>query len=154
MVWTSPKTWTAETLTVADMNTHLRDNLEALRNPPSYSYQNSSNYTTTSTSLVSLDSTNMTHSFVLETVGDVLVHFDAAVSNSGGGDTIIELQQDGVAICEGQADSPGAKKYHVAMTILIEGLAAGTYVFTVKWKAEHSTSTLYGGSHNFFVREV
>ena len=31
MAWTNPKTWTAAVLTVADMNTHVRDNLDFLK---------------------------------------------------------------------------------------------------------------------------
>jgi hypothetical protein len=31
MAWTTPKTWTATTLTSSDMNAHVRDNLNALK---------------------------------------------------------------------------------------------------------------------------
>src|SRR5262245_1178181 len=31
--WTSPKTWTAVVVTVADLNTHIRDNLNAFLGP-------------------------------------------------------------------------------------------------------------------------
>ena len=34
MAWTTPKTWTSEPLTSEDMNTHLRDNLNAIKSPP------------------------------------------------------------------------------------------------------------------------
>lgn len=38
-LWTTPKTWnTGEPLTAADLNTHLRDNLEYLKDKPSGAY--------------------------------------------------------------------------------------------------------------------
>jgi hypothetical protein len=51
-----------ERLTLHDMNTFLHDNLEALRNPPTAVYitnGRSTNYSTSSTSFVDVDSTNM-----------------------------------------------------------------------------------------------
>ncbi len=35
VAWTDPNTWTAAVVTVAEMNTHLRDNTTFLYNPPS-----------------------------------------------------------------------------------------------------------------------
>ena len=34
MAWTTPKTWVSEPLLSSDLNTHLRDNLQALKEPP------------------------------------------------------------------------------------------------------------------------
>ncbi|MEO1163712.1 MAG: hypothetical protein AAFV98_08020 [Chloroflexota bacterium] len=69
MAWTQPKTWSNEPLVASDLNTHLRDNMEALKEPPSANYEldETSDYTTTSTTFVDVDSTNL--SLTLDTNG-------------------------------------------------------------------------------------
>ena len=61
MAWTQPKTWASEPLTSSDLNTHLRDNLEILKDPPSDDniLNQGSDYTTTSTAFVNIDGTNL-----------------------------------------------------------------------------------------------
>src|SRR5689334_4136609 len=62
MPWTTPRTWVNnEPLTASDMNAHIRDNLNALKSPATDHYEanESSNYTTTSTTFVSIDATNL-----------------------------------------------------------------------------------------------
>ena len=62
MAWTAPKTWADDELVTANvMNTHIRDNLNALKTPPSdhYKLNEASDYTTTSTDLgLDVHSTN------------------------------------------------------------------------------------------------
>ncbi|MEL6406094.1 MAG: hypothetical protein AAFR81_17115 [Chloroflexota bacterium] len=83
MAWTTPKTWSNEPLVAGDLNTHLRDNMEALKDPPSEQVvlDEASNYSTSSTVFVDVDNTVL--SLTLETNGgDVMVHFHATVSMS------------------------------------------------------------------------
>ena len=61
MGWTTPKTWTATTLTTTDMNTHVRDNLEALDVAQKITHSTvTSNSSTYSTSFITLDSFSYT----------------------------------------------------------------------------------------------
>lgn len=77
MAWTTPRTWQVDELVTATlMNTHVRDNLNALKAPPSQQIvrDNGARYTTTSTTFVPLDATNLV--CTLNTNGgDVLVWF-------------------------------------------------------------------------------
>ena len=62
MAWTTPKTWADDELVTANvMNTHIRDNLNVLYERPLdwLNYLPGSDYTTTSTSWVDVDGTNL-----------------------------------------------------------------------------------------------
>src|SRR5687768_3517980 len=55
MAWTLPKTWTAVLVTVADLNTHIRDNLNAINSTPAVRVYNSTNQSITSSVVTELD---------------------------------------------------------------------------------------------------
>ena len=100
MAWTQPKTWASEPLTSTDMNTHLRDNLEALKDPPSNNYElnEASNYTTTSTTFVDVDATNLSLTIVTHG-GDIMVHFHGMFDhNTNGGYVFLDVDLDGTRI--------------------------------------------------------
>lgn len=166
--WTTPRTWTVDELVTASMmNTHIRDNLTVLKDPPSDSYvaNEASDYTTTSTSFVDVDATNLRLT-ITTNGGDVMVHFhgtilaaqplaiffDVDVDDAGriGGD-------DG--IIRSTAQYPTAMSF----TRLITGLAAGEHTFDLMWKVSTAnTGTLYAGAGTsgcdlhpqFWAREV
>src|SRR5512134_3501672 len=84
MAWTFPKTWFAgELLTASLLNTHLRDNLNALKFLPKDRFvDNAASYSTTSTTFVDVDTTNLT--LTIETTGgDALVLVTGTVSITG-----------------------------------------------------------------------
>ena len=84
MTWTTPKTWQVDELVTATiMNTHIRDNLNALKTPPSADYDcnEAANYATTSTTFVNVDATNLALT-ITTNGGDVLVHFHGTLQNS------------------------------------------------------------------------
>lgn len=164
MAWTEPKTWTAEVLTSSDLNTHLRDNLSALKNPPSdfYTFNEGSDYTTTSTSFTNVDGTDL--SFTIVTYGgDLIVHFDGYCAN-GAGYVLLDVTIDGVR----QFGDDGAIKTLVnsggpiSFTRIISGIAAGSRVVNLVWKVAAGTGTMYAGAGTanfdihpqFWVREV
>ena len=70
MGWTAPKTWTATTLTTTDMNTHVRDNLEALDTAQKISYTTKTSDTSFGTSATTV--TSFSHTFDSGTVYEVI----------------------------------------------------------------------------------
>lgn len=164
MTWTTPRTWsTGELVTASLLNTHLRDNLDALKNPPSDSYlaNESANYTTTSTSFVDVDATNLV--FTLDTGGgDVQVAFNGVVG--GNGTVYFDVEVDGVRFAgdDGITRTINGSTHALSFIILVEGLAAGSHTFKLQWKVSASTGTLYAGAGTanfdvhpqFWAREV
>jgi hypothetical protein len=172
MSWEAPKTWVPDELvTAALLNTHLRDNLNALKTPPSDHYEcdESSNYSTTSESFVDVDSTNLALSLTTNG-GDVLVHFHGVVTASNGivyfdveiddGGTPYRVGgDDGIIATVVQNLTPG---HTITFTRLITGLDAGAYVFSLQWKKGSGGATLWAGAGTstcdlhpqFWVREV
>lgn len=126
MAWTVPRTWSAgEIVGGADMNTHIRDNLNAVKDPPFYHSAVTSAWTWGGagdwTGVTSLSATIATYG------GDVMVGFQALVSNSNG---VIDLNVNTTAYAGttrglGRADSAGMLQYVVWVT----GLASGTHTF-------------------------
>ena len=164
MAWTSPKTWTAEVLTSSDLNTHLRDNLNELKDPPSdeYSVNEVADYTTTSTSFTNVDGTDLSFTFTTNG-GDVMVHFHGTVNN-GAGTVFLDFTVDAVrhAGDDGIMRCPSNNTSSMAFTELVTGLAAGSHTFELQWKVSGGTGTMYAGAATaaldlhpqFWVREV
>lgn len=163
MTWTQPKTWTSEPLTSADLNTHLRDNLEALKDPPSahYAPQETTDYTTTSLAWVDVDSAGL--SLTIETHGgDVLVSFHGVVF---GTELAFDVAVDGVRLGGDNGlvlHVDGSNAGSVAFTRLVSGLSAGSHTFALQWRTRFAGITLYAGAGTanrdhipqFWVREV
>lgn len=153
MTWENPKTWvTGELVTAAMLNTHLRDNLNALKSPPSDDYvcNESTNYTTTSSSFVNVDATNLALT-INTNGGDVMVGFHGVVINNTTNAIIyLDVEVDGSR----HAGDDGALEIQFAtFTILpasfvrlITGLAEGSHTFKLQWKVSAGTGTLYAGS--------
>src|SRR5690349_6213759 len=101
MAWTAPKTWTVgEPLTAPDLNAHIRDNMLALKAPPTdlVRLDEPTDYTTTSTVFVPVDTSVLTLSFITFG-GDVMIVFFGNVANTTQG-TFIDIEFDGVMIGE------------------------------------------------------
>lgn len=152
MTWENPKTWvTGELVTAAMLNTHVRDNLNALKSPPSDDYvcDESSNYNTTSTSFVNVDATNL--ALTINTAGgDVMVGFHAVVHNSTSSAIIFfDVEVDGVreagddGLIEAQFD---AGVLPVSFVRLITGLSEGSHTFKLQWKVSAGTGVMYTGT--------
>jgi len=169
MAWVTPRTWVPEELVTANLlNTHLRDNLNALKNPPSAHYElnQGSDYTTTSGSFVDVDATNLALT-ITPSGGDVLVHFHGAVENSGGSAIYFDVAVDGTRIGgdDGIARvraSASLDMVEVSFTRLITGLSAAAHTFKLQWKTPANTATLFAGAGTggkdvhpqFWAREV
>lgn len=103
MAWSTPKTWTATLVTVADLNTYIRDNQNALKTPPQdiYSTGAYAGASTTSATFVNIDATNLSldittaggrlailfQALVYHTSGAGLAYFDLSINGSRIGDT-------------------------------------------------------------------
>jgi len=165
MAWTTPKTWQVDELvTAASMNTQIRDNLNALKVPPSAHYEcdETSDYTTTSTTFVDVDAANLSLS-ITTYGGDVMVHFHGTISASP---ALFDVAVDGVRAGSDDGivrSQDGSYQNVIAFTRLIAGLSAGAHTFTLQWRtAGSNTARLYAGAGTsnldlhpqFWVREV
>ena len=156
--WTTPKTWeTGEAVTASDMNTHIRDNVDHLHtrmeNTDEYTLNEGSDYTTTSTSFVDVDATNL--ALTITTTKDnavVLVHFDGTVSVSGGtGPRVhMDVTLDGTAIGgdDGlQTRRADAYAGPISFTRAVVVPTAQSHTFKLQWKIlGGGTATLYAGA--------
>jgi hypothetical protein len=168
MAYTTPKTWvTGELVTATEMNTYMRDNQNALKSPPTDSYvlNEGSDYTTTSTSFVDVDATNLALT-ITTTGGDVFVHFHGSV-NSNTYRIYFELDVDGSPHAGDDGithsfNSGGNDRMTITFTRLITGLSAGSHTIKLQWKSSSSTITLFAGAGTsnvdvhpqFWAREV
>ncbi len=158
--WTTPKTWAVDELvTASDFNTHIRDNLNALKAPPSAHYEldEASDYTTSSASFVDVDATKLALT-ITTNGGDVLVHFHGTVLY----DAYFDVAVDGTRVGgnDGMLCFTGSA-IPVSFTRLITGLSAGEHTFKLQWKTT-GTCHLYAGAGTsgrdlhpqFWAREV
>ncbi len=175
MSFTTPKTYaTGDPLTAAELNQYQRDNIVALKDPPSNSYivNEGSDYATTTTSFVVIDATNLSLA-ITTTGGDVVIAFTGTVRQATSGESVafeIFKDTDGggfVAIAGNdgmmlvQATAAQAN-YPIVINWLLTGLAAGTHTFRIYWKVSAGTATLWAGAGTgakdlhpiFWVREI
>ena len=161
MAWTTPKTWASEPLTSIDLNTYIRDNQNYLQDRVDSSdataqyIRVSSDYTTTSTSLVDVDATNLAHS-ITTIGGDVLATFAGYANvNSSGSDMYLAVDVDGTPYTIVKTKSQGSGHiFNVSFSYVFAGLAAGSHDFTLQWRVSGNTGTLYAGTLLFDVRET
>jgi hypothetical protein len=162
--WHQPATWTVgQLVTATNLNEQLRDNLEFLKTPPTslYNLNQASDYTTTSTSFVDVDATNLSLTIVTAG-GDVLITFMGFGGSSGR--IYLDVAIDGVRMAgdDGFLASANGVSTPVTLVALKQGLSAGSHTFKLQWKVNTGTGTLYAGAGTssfdvhpqFFVREV
>lgn len=171
MAYTSPTTWTAgQLITANDLNTQLRDNMIALKDPnsASYDFNEASDYTTTSTTFANIDATagKGSLSITLAVQADVFIWFHGLFGNSSTGVICLDVTMDGTRIGgdDGMIAGPGvAQAIPLSFFRIKTAVAAGSHTFNIQWKISSGTATLYagagtGGSHDlhpeFGVREM
>ena len=174
--WTAPKTWDGSGLTSSDMNTHIRDNLLALSEPPSAVGNPDANYTTSGTAWTNVDSGDVEGVFkhTLTTFGrDVMVNFVGMIGHNAvaTGSILFNLSIDGVdyvandGITGLYTNSPSSV-VPISFFYIIPAadITAGSHVIRLRWKSSSgsNTCTLYAGGASagrdvhgqFFVREM
>ena len=96
MAWTAPTTRaTGNLITASIWNTDVVDNLRALATLESAEYSAGSNYTTTSTSYVDIDGTNLDHDITLDKTGDILVGLNGTFYLSSTAYLYVRFTQNG-----------------------------------------------------------
>ena len=168
MAWTTPKTdWTTGNLVAAsDLNAmgdnlvFVKDRLDATTHQ--YLLDEVSNYTTTSTSFVDVDSTNLSFS-ITTNGGDVICSFygEVAVSSSSNRTINFNIAVDGTP----QVSENGlvgiigkdSNRLWFSFVYIITGLTAGTYDISLQWKINASTAILHATDDHhpaFIVKEI
>jgi len=166
--WTAPRTWaTDELVTAALLNTHLRDNLDALKSPPSASYLSTADVQTlTSNSWANLDANfalTITPSGTQVMAGINLIAKQTAANN---GIFYVDIQSDDGTTQTAFAGSDGFAQAHcdnatptqiktLSGVVLISGLTAATqYTFRVRYKVATADDFDVLTGSSFWVREV
>lgn len=169
--WTLPKTWlTGEALTASDMNTHIRDNLDYVKDradylearvdatPDEYTLNESADYTTTSSTYVDVDATDLAITITTtKPNANVLVHFDGVVEMSPGSAHHIFFDvdvdgsplggDDGLISTTHINTNTATARRSIAFTRLITGLSEGSHTFKLQWKMTGaSAAKLFAGA--------
>lgn len=163
MAWTTPKTWTAEVLTSSDMNTHLRDNLDALKNPPTDDFTTTADESTTSATFVDVDATDW--SLDITPAGtEVWIFARLNVTHTTTGDIYFDIIKDGTTLASGGETNgiagvtPGASDFDtVDLIYRWTGLTANTAVnFKLQWRTSVATASIGGTNFDSWwaVREM
>jgi hypothetical protein len=167
-IWTAPRTWaTGELVTAAILNTHVRDNLEFLKTPPTTSFiaDQGSDYTSTTTSFANVNATDL--ALVITTSGgDVLLGFSGSALIASG-TLFLDVDMDGARIGGDDglvaiSTSGASNRMNVSFLRLVRSVVAGSHTFKLQWKGTGGALTLYAGAGTslgdihpqFFVREV
>jgi hypothetical protein len=166
MTWTTPRTWTAgEKVTAALLNTHLKDNLDALKNPPKLlvANTNGSNFTTTSTTFANISTTYFEVTITTAVEGDVVIGGHFSIRCSGSATTRIvtlELVRETSGVTTSLTGGQGfmvlqgatGTTHPVTLNFLAEDVPAGTHKFRLQWKVENvaDTATLFAQNGGVF----
>jgi hypothetical protein len=146
MAWTTPKTWTNTGVRRSEFNTHLRDNLLALKYPSSalYLIKETTDYSTSSTSFADI---NVTEGKFLHTIttygngnggnGDVFVCLNAVLYSAAGAEVNFRILMDGVV----QNADDGLLHFNVnagalvpaSFLIPIRDVSPGSHAFKLQW---------------------
>ncbi len=142
MPWTTEPTFVSgQIVGASDLNTYLRDDMNFVFNGKALAqtmYAKGSDYTTTSTSMVDIDATNLALTITV-TTGRVRINFagyfysDSAVSRVA----FIDVLVDGTSINGGNpeqkayADTNGTP---MSFTVYKTGLSAASHTFKLQWK--------------------
>ena len=149
MGWTTPVTWAAGTVVSAsDMNAQLRDNMDYVhsRKPVSINLLNDgADYTTTSTSFVDVDATDLSKS-ITTTTGRVLILVACVISSSVSAETSLDVAMDGTLI--GSANTLGIVTHNTNTRSLMSfatvktGVSNGSHTFKLQWRTSTGTATM------------
>jgi hypothetical protein len=173
MAWTDPAEWNVgDVLTKDRLNQDIRDNLIALKTPPSANFEadEASNYTTTSTVFVDVDATEGKFQLTIETAGgDVMVGFVGTCEIITNNRLYFDIDVDGTrkagddGICfqEWNSADSADEDTVISFVYLVTGLTPGSHTFKLQWRVNGGTGILFAGATNnkavhpqFWVREV
>lgn len=135
------------------MNTHVRDNLNALKTPAGgYNKLDlGADITSSSTTFADVDSTNLAFTFTTGG-GDVLIGFTGVVQASVSARTYFDIHESVAGTRFGGDDGLyevpfSTTSTQVSFTVRITGLSAASHTFKLQWKmSAASTNTLFAGA--------
>jgi hypothetical protein len=142
MTWTTPMTWVASSVvSAAQLNEQLRDNLVYLLSRPHQRIIRDAGYSTTSTSFVDIDSTNLSITLTLSS-GAVLVGLEVNAFYDGSGSRpVFDITIDGTRYANAVATGlggitgvSGSFTVHLSFTVLVVGLTVGSHIFRPVWR--------------------
>lgn len=150
MAWTSMTNLsTGDLVSEADMDA-IRGNIEYLLDPNKQiiKHDNGADYTTTSTSFVDVDATNLSLT-ITTNGGPVLV--SAAFTwgaNTGNITVYFDLDVDGASYTSSKGVHfeyyPASTGSHLGgFSVLVDGLTAGSHTFKLQWKVGSGTGRIY-----------
>lgn len=170
MAWTAPATWTASLVTVAQFNTQIRDNLLALKDPPSgHTQYHGADISITSTSFANVDA-NLAHTIVVAGT-EVLVSFSGVIRTNSALERrcYFNVSVDGtdyfaddglIAVGNGAVTASSDMLFPVSFAVWIT-VTPGSRIFRLRAKVNGGSITLYafttanyGTYANFWAREV
>lgn len=163
MAWTTPKTWISEILTSNDMNTYLTDNTQYLYDELTATVvkqidtDTSTQYSTTSTSFVAIDATDLNITLTLSGEKDVLITFAGTFYAAGGATTLIsELLASGVSYEIVHMVLTNLERQNASYAFIISGLSAGSHTFRPRWRSSNGTEIrmINTTTKQFTVREI
>ena len=156
MAYTTPKTWAVDELLAAtDMNTYVRDNVAALKNPPSFLTAFASGALVLSTTATTFTAISSALSASLGTYGgDIMVFIQLQLAGDKGTRRIsLDWLVNGTALYGAYAFGAGRALPGIATgstsamgnttvfgPLLVTGLASGTHVFQPVWKTNTGTA--------------
>jgi hypothetical protein len=172
MPFTTLPTFVAGRFSVDDANTYIRENLEALKAPPTDSYitaGRSSDYSTTSSSFTDVDDTDM--ALTITTTGDgagnaadVMIGFCGTLYSSSSIRIYLRLVEDGVALNadDGLCVSEASGVRPVAFMFLRANASIGEHTYKLQYKVSSGTGVILANAgtstrdcrSQFWVREM
>ncbi len=158
MAWSTPKTWASEPLISIDLNTYIRDNQNYLKGrldsvAGNYHRLPAGSYSTTSTSSVDIDGTNMSHT-ITTTGGDIRVTFSGygRVTGAGGQNLNLSVDIDSTEyLVLSQENYTSLQEMNMSFSWIISGLSAGEHTVKMVWSVTSGTGQMYAAT--FDVRE-
>lgn len=166
MAWTVPQTWSSQLVTVDEFNEQIRDNMLALKDPPSGHWDiDDTDYTTTSDSFVDVSAVAGELEQTINTNGgDVMVWFFGIIRNtSASGGVAINVSVDGTdhAAGNGLLNDGGSTitvGVPVCFWLLVSGLSSGSHTFRLRYMRTGGNGTaelLAASTHGQFgAREI
>lgn len=167
MTWTTPLTWTDILSDASHFNQQIRDNLLALKAPPTALYESNevSNYSISTSTYADID-TDFNLS-ITTTGGDVVIDFTGSIAASAAAGGLVDVSVDSTRIVNNTSGgllfiSNGGPRVY-SFSHLIQGLSAGSHTFKLQWKSlAGATLTMYAGAGTanydvhprFWVREM
>jgi hypothetical protein len=160
-----------ELVTADLLNAHLRDNLNALKSPPTTTYEldQGSNYTTTSGSFTDVDGagSELTLSVTISGTEVMVGFFGVVTADAGPKNVHFNVAVDGTNVAAddgiiGAQIQAASEKETVGFVRILKGLTPGARSFALRWKTNGATATLFAGAGSaqadhhpqFWVREV